>query len=246
MRAGAYLSLSAFALLACTNLLGIDGRYVEQEVTESGGASSLGSGGTLEAGFGGDPATGGSESGGVPGAGGRNGAGGIISAGGTTGGFGGTHVAGGAPSDTGGSDNSGGSADADAPCGAGEKRCPSVGCVMPDPSVGCELGTPCAACDTSQYPQNSHPICAGSQCDYECYPQFKKNTTTGECDPVTSGSGGSAGAGGAGGSGGGPLGSKCTTQTPLSRSAECRTCGVFPGCCNGFNRCGCLYVAACI
>jgi hypothetical protein len=253
MRAGAYLSIAVVALLSCTRILGIDGRYIEQEVNESGGVSNLGSGGTMDADIasGGARTSGGSGNGGTSGGGGLNGAGGIISNGGTTGGFGGGGgtVTGGAPNETGGIPNAGGApvTDADVPCGSGEKRCPTVGCVKPDPSVGCELGTPCQPCDVSQHPTNSHPICASSQCDYECYPGFTRNQTTGECDAATSGSGGSAGSGGGVGSGGaGPLGSRCVKPTPLSRSAECRTCGLFPGCCNTFNRCGCLYVAACI
>lgn len=243
MRAGAYLSMAVVALLSCTRILGIDGRYVEQEVTESGGASSLGSGGTFDAdvGFGGTPTTGGNASGGA-GSGGRIGAGGIIA----MGGMGGT-ITGGSPNETGGTENTGGApvTDANVPCGAGEKRCPTVGCVKPDPSVGCELGTPCSPCDVSQHPANSHPTCTSSQCDYECFPDFTRNQTTGECDAATTGSGGSGGRGGAGGAG--PLGSKCTKPTPLSQSPECRICGPFPGCCNGItSRCGCLYVAACI
>jgi len=251
MRALAYLSMAVVAVLSCTQILGIDGRYVEQEATKSGG--SFGSGGLdADIGFGGDPTTGGRGSGGASSGGGLTGLGGIIAAGGIPGGFGGnggTFVTGGSSSDTGGMANTGGASvtDADVPCGSGEKRCPTVGCVVPDPSVGCELGTPCAPCDVSQQPANSHPICASSKCDYECYPDFTKNQTTGECEAATSGSGGSAGAGGGVGSGGaGPLGSRCTKPTPLSRSAECRSCGVFPGCCNAISRCGCLYVAACI
>ena len=215
MRAGAYLFIAAIALSSCTQILGIDGRYVvEQGIAESGG-TGFGSGGAFDAevGAGGEPASGGE--GGSGATGGTNGAGGFIESGGMSGG-GGASAGGAGGRESGGISGGGGSPNPDAqvPCAQGEKLCPTVGCVKPDPSVGCELGTPCTPCDTAALPASAHPICVSSQCDYECYPNYKRNTTTGACDAIATGTGGASGTGGVGGAG--PLGSKCIKPTPLS------------------------------
>jgi hypothetical protein len=247
MRAGAYLFLAAVAISSCTQVLGIDGRYVREGTAgASGGITFGGSGGAFDAAVetGGERSNGGTGGSTGGSTGGRIGGGGVIASGGTIGNGG--VVTGGAPPETGGLENSGGmtAMDANAPCGQGEKRCDTVGCVVPDPSVGCDLTTPCAPCDTSQFPEFSHPICANSKCDYECYTGYTRNQATGTCDAPTSGTGGAGGSGGAG-----SIGAKCTPMpNPLSPSPDCKYCGVFPGCCNPLtqNRCGCLYVAACI
>lgn len=241
MRRGAYLLVSTIAAMSCTQILGIDGRYVVRSTADSG-KGPLASGGAQEAGAetGGDIGLGGS--GATPGSGGIVASGGMpLGSGGSggrgAGGEGNGGVAGATGRESGGTMASGGTAsDADVPCPTGQKRCPAIGCVSPDPSVGCDPNGACAKCD---FPSDSQPTCNGTHCDFECHTGFTRNSATGTCDPSTSG------AGGAGGTSGLP-GSKCTKQTPTSSSSECRGCPFpFPACCNGLLHCGCLYVAAC-
>jgi hypothetical protein len=237
MRVGAYQLVSAFAVVSCTQVLGIDGRYVlNQDGPATGGAETAGAGAALDSSV---------EAGGTIGGGGAS-TGGLTGAGGTRPGTGGTGMLGSGGTggaETGGLVGSGGSggtlgSDGEVPCAAGEKRCPSVGCVMPDPSVGCDLDMACTPCT---YPKNSTSICTNSKCDFQCYGGFDRNTTAGTCDLSAAGTGGAAGAGGVG-----TIGARCTTPTPVSQSKECVKCGIFPGCCNAILHCGCLYVAACI
>lgn len=240
MRRGLFLIFSAIAAVSCTRILGIDGRYVLEERTDSGGHRLSGSGGE-EAGpeTGGVPETGG-ETGGFTGSGGIVGAGGMLP---ISGGRGGT------PIGSGGAESGGfvAAADSEAPCDTGKKRC-SGSCVTPDPSVGCGP-TGCEKC-ANPPPVNGYLVCASDQCDYACGPGFTKNDSKGTCDPLVSGSGGAGGAGGTGGAGGatGKIGSPCTVKLgPPEPSSQCISCGPFPGCCDPVTaRCGCLYVAACI
>ncbi len=241
MRRGVFLLFSAILVASCARILGIDGRYVLEEATDSSARRSLGAGGE-EAGAetGGTPETGG-EAGGAPGSGGIVAAGGTIA---TSGGRGGTTMgAGGVQS--GGAGHT--AADSEAPCDPGKKRCRGS-CVTPDPSVGCGP-TGCEQCANAP-PVDGYLVCSGDQCDYACGPGFTKNDATGTCDAVVSVSGGAGGTGGGGGAGGtvGKLGSPCTVKLgPPVPSSECISCGPFPGCCDPVTaRCGCLYVAACI
>jgi hypothetical protein len=241
MRVGAYFVVPAIAVAACTRILGIDGRYVmrQEDNLDSGGPHVvIGAGGQLDSGSaagGREPASGGSGAG--------TGTGGVVAAGGMpmgSGGAGGmTSGSGGSTggSESGGTIGSGGTppADGQAACPPGQKRCAKVGCVNPDPSVGCDPAADCTPCG---FPMNSSPICAGTKCDYACYTDFTRNTSTGVCEQTSSGSGG---AGGAGGTSSGRLGSPCTKVTPTSSSPECKGCIGFLSCCNATLHCGCLY-----
>jgi hypothetical protein len=236
MRVGAYFVVAAVAASGCAKILGIDGRYVQKEHLDSGHIV-IGAGGALDSGSG----TGGRE----PRSGGSAavGAGGLLAAGGTplgSGGAGGSIEGSGGStggSETGGVPASGGTppVDGQAACSSGQKRCAPVGCVNPDPSVGCDPNADCTPCDV---PPNANPICTSAKCDYVCYQDFTRNTSTGACEQTTSGSGG---AGGAGGTSSGRLGAPCTKMTPTSASPECKSCIGFLSCCNPTLHCGCLY-----
>lgn len=239
MRVGGYLFMSAVLAAACTQILGIDGRYVREGAeAETGGGFGSGGSDAATAGTGGSHASGGGTgSGGV-----IVGSGGIVAMGGvqTAGGAGGVVESGGTSgAETGGVMGSGGAPDSGATCESGKKWCPSLGCVTPDPSVGCGPGLNCTPC-TAQ--NNAQLICTGDQCDYTCYQGFKKNSSTGACEAASSGTGGGGG-GGAGGAGN--IGARCSQVSP-GPSSECKPCGPFPGCCNLTLHCGCLYVAACV
>jgi hypothetical protein len=209
----------ALAGVSCTQILGIDGRYSLDE----------GSGGKLVRTDTASPGSGGRTegAGGLP----VNSSGGFIAV-----------VDSGKPSAVPALDAA--PDDAAAVCTAGTKRCNvcTAGtnncedrCVEPDPSIGCGLldCTPCAAA-----PANAFSVCTEQKCEFECVTGDK--TADGKGCKVTS-----TGAGGTEGDDAGS-GKEPTYFGPCTQKDKCPPCGVFSGCCNPINHCGCLYVAACI
>ncbi len=234
MRPALSILVSSILAAACSQLLGIDGRYsrADEEAPGAGGrpehhdAGSIGEG--VPEGNGGqaEPPPDVSSAGGAPG--------------------GSTGELGPPPFEMGGEGSMPPSTrDAGSqPCALGSKVCGDT-CTPMSPDNGC--GGP--TCDRCKAHANAHTSCAADgACESVCNPGF--DAVNAECVAHQSGTGGTPGTGGAGtggtnGSGGRGSGGSNGTCDPL----QCPACNSgFEGCCipgvpNGPpSRCGCFYL----